>query len=152
MLPERQRINLAGRIKIRNALAIKLHLLATVLRGLSGRNKASDSGADCVDRIFDKLICQPHAHALLDGPFGQELLNKFATQGMVALAWGVFAAGAIQMIVQWVALTRLGQSSANDFWSTIGGMSAAPSTWPLDRSTAAFRSATSPRAAPVAIV
>jgi putative peptidoglycan lipid II flippase len=27
---------------------------------------------------------------------------------VVALAWGVFAAGAIQMIVQWVALTRLG--------------------------------------------
>ena len=30
----------------------------------------------------------PHAHALLDGPFGQDLLKKFAAQGMVALAWG----------------------------------------------------------------
>src|SRR3979490_3095916 len=39
LLPKRQRINLAGRIKIRNALAIKFHLLATVLRGLSGDNK-----------------------------------------------------------------------------------------------------------------
>jgi tripartite ATP-independent transporter DctP family solute receptor len=29
-----------------------------------------------------------HAHALLDGPFGQELLKKLDAPGMVALAWG----------------------------------------------------------------
>lgn len=29
-----------------------------------------------------------HAHALLDGPFGQDLLKKFEAHGMVGLAWG----------------------------------------------------------------
>jgi tripartite ATP-independent transporter DctP family solute receptor len=29
-----------------------------------------------------------HAHALLDGPLGRNLLKKFDTQGMVGLAWG----------------------------------------------------------------
>ncbi len=29
-----------------------------------------------------------HAHAVLDGPFGRDLLAKFAGQGVVALAWG----------------------------------------------------------------
>ena len=29
-----------------------------------------------------------HAHELLDGPFGQDLLKKFEAQGMLALAWG----------------------------------------------------------------
>ena len=43
-------------------------------------------------------------------------------------------------------------ASTNSEIITIGAMSAAPSTWPSDRSTAAFRFATSPRAAPVAIV
>ena len=43
-------------------------------------------------------------------------------------------------------------ASTNSEIVTIGGMSAAPSTWPSDRSTAAVRSATSPRAEPVAIV
>ena len=43
-------------------------------------------------------------------------------------------------------------ASTNSEISTIGGMSAAPRIWPSDRSTAAFRSATSPRAGPVAIV
>lgn len=29
-----------------------------------------------------------HAHAVLDGPIGDELLQKFAAKGMIALAWG----------------------------------------------------------------
>jgi TRAP-type transport system periplasmic protein len=29
-----------------------------------------------------------HAHNLLDGPFGQDLLKKFDNKGLVALAWG----------------------------------------------------------------
>jgi TRAP-type transport system periplasmic protein len=29
-----------------------------------------------------------HAHAVLDGPIGQELLKKFADKDMIALAWG----------------------------------------------------------------
>ncbi|MGA8399832.1 MAG: DctP family TRAP transporter solute-binding subunit [Stellaceae bacterium] len=29
-----------------------------------------------------------HAHAVLDGPFGQQLLKKFEAQNIVALAWG----------------------------------------------------------------
>lgn len=29
-----------------------------------------------------------HARAVLDGPIGQEMLNKFPSKGMVALAWG----------------------------------------------------------------
>jgi tripartite ATP-independent transporter DctP family solute receptor len=30
----------------------------------------------------------PHAYAVLDGPFGQQLLKKFEAQNIVALAWG----------------------------------------------------------------
>ncbi|UUP16308.1 TRAP transporter substrate-binding protein [Nitratireductor thuwali] len=29
-----------------------------------------------------------HAHAVLDGPIGQEILDKFPEQGLIALAWG----------------------------------------------------------------
>jgi tripartite ATP-independent transporter DctP family solute receptor len=31
---------------------------------------------------------KPHARAVLDGPIGQDLLTKFETKGMKALAWG----------------------------------------------------------------
>lgn len=30
----------------------------------------------------------PHARAVLDGPIGQQMLTKFASRGIVALAWG----------------------------------------------------------------
>lgn len=30
----------------------------------------------------------PHAHAVLDGPIGQDLLSKFPAKGLVAMAWG----------------------------------------------------------------
>ena len=43
-------------------------------------------------------------------------------------------------------------ASTNKEISTIGTMTAPARPWPLDRSTAAFRFAMSPRAAPVAMV